>query len=351
MASIGTNIRNAVAKQKGDQLLKAEGDWQYLQSSLNELYAAQQSGDQQAAAAAQKKVDVTLGDPKKLKNMAKALNQDWLNPEKTTVYGEALKKTIAQTEQKAQQEGKKAQAAQGLKSMMQHLIGKATQPQLSDEDKKRLGREIQEKAPTTQGAVDPKTMIELQRMLGEEAYHKESLGLEKERMKMEQGMEQQRIDVQKQDVEMRSKERVDQLQFRYDQLQSQIQGRAEALEEKKLSDSDRATYQRELLGFRAEQLAQQRDLAEEKLKLAGTPKERKNWIDNELKELMKSRDDAQKNRHWYNLSGDDEYKKAADRVKMLQGMADDITSGAVSKSDAINKIYSETPDFIPIKGK
>ncbi|HEX4503172.1 MAG TPA: hypothetical protein VH187_18720 [Scandinavium sp.] len=155
MASIGTNIRNAVAKQKGDQLLKAEGDWQYLQSSLNELYAAQQSGDQQAAAAAQKKVDVTLGDPKKLKNMAKALNQDWLNPEKTTVYGEALKKTIAQTEQKAQQEGKKAQAAQGLKSMMQHLIGKATQPQLSDEQKKQMSAEIQSKAPTTQGAFSP----------------------------------------------------------------------------------------------------------------------------------------------------------------------------------------------------
>jgi len=93
-------------------LLKAEGDWTYLQSALNELYTAQQSGDPAAIKAAQAKVDVTMGDPKKLKNMAKALNQDWLNPEKTTAYGEALKKVTAKQQQEDATNKKKQGAAQ-----------------------------------------------------------------------------------------------------------------------------------------------------------------------------------------------------------------------------------------------
>src|ERR1700689_2838282 len=96
-AGIQTSIKNAVAKSKEKELLKAEGDWTYLQSALNELYSAQATKDPQAISSAQAKVDVVLTDPKKLKQMAKALNQDWLNPEKTTVYGEALKKVNAKT--------------------------------------------------------------------------------------------------------------------------------------------------------------------------------------------------------------------------------------------------------------
>lgn len=168
---IGANIKNAVAKQKQDQLLKAEGDWTYLQSSLNELYEAQQSGDPQKVKAAQAKVDATLSDPKKLKNMAKALNQDWLNPEKTTVYGEALKKVAEQVKQKEAQEGKKQQAAQGIKDLFKKLINKQQQPQLSDEQRQAMGREIQSKAPTTQPVIDPKLVIEQEKA---EAQQKEA---------------------------------------------------------------------------------------------------------------------------------------------------------------------------------
>lgn len=158
---LSTNVKNAVAKQKQDQLLKAEGDWSYLQASLNELYNAQQSGDPQAIAAAQAKVDVTTHDPKKLKNMAKALNQDWLNPEKTTVYGEALKKVGAKTAQQEQEQQKKQQASQGLKAVFQKLLGQRQQPQLSDEQRTEMGREIQAKAPTTATGTDLKS-LELQ---------------------------------------------------------------------------------------------------------------------------------------------------------------------------------------------
>src|SRR5215475_2653965 len=91
MSGVAANIKTWVAKKKQDQLLKAEGDWTYLQSAMNEKFAAEQSGDPTAIQAAETKIQSILGDDKKLKNMAKALNQDWLNPEKTTVYGEALK--------------------------------------------------------------------------------------------------------------------------------------------------------------------------------------------------------------------------------------------------------------------
>jgi hypothetical protein len=166
LATLGASIKNGVKAQKEKQLLSAEGDWTYLQAALNEKFQADQTGDPQAIAAAQKKIDAITGDPKKLKNMAKALNQDWLNPEKTTVYGEALKKVTAKQQQEDKTKAQKEQAASGLKRMFQHLIQKAQggqKPQLSDEQRTAMGREIQEKAPTTQGVTDPKVATEMMR--------------------------------------------------------------------------------------------------------------------------------------------------------------------------------------------
>jgi len=169
LATLGASMKNAVATQKQNQVLKAEGDWTYLQASLNELYAAQQSGDQQAIKAAQAKVDATLGDPKKLKAMAKALNQDWLQPEKTTVYGEALKRVTGKQMQQDQKNQQKQQAAQqaahGLKGLFQKLIRKATGPQvqLTDDERQRMAHEIQAKAPITQGITDPKQLLDIEK--------------------------------------------------------------------------------------------------------------------------------------------------------------------------------------------
>jgi hypothetical protein len=157
MASLQTSIQNAVAKKKESELLKAEGDWTYLQSSLNELYAAQASKDPQATQQAQAKVDVVMSDPKKMKNMAKALNQDWLNPEKTTVYGEALKKVNAKTQQTDTQ---KQQAATGIKGLFRHLMQRQQKPELSPEQQKAMGQEIQAKAPTTTGGATMKEQVE-----------------------------------------------------------------------------------------------------------------------------------------------------------------------------------------------
>lgn len=193
MAGLATSIKNAVSKDKQTKVLKAEADWSYLESGLNELYAAQASNDPKAAAAAQAKVDVVLGDPKKRKQMQEALMQDWLEPSKTKVYGEALKKVTSQTEQKSAQEQKKQEAAQGLKGVFQKLMQRRQEPQLTPEQQKAVGRELQEKAPT-QIVQDPKLMQYLETQQGK---------VEIERMKeqatkeVEAMREQARKDLQK----------------------------------------------------------------------------------------------------------------------------------------------------------
>jgi len=155
MAGIATNIQNAVAKQKQQKLLKAEADWTYMGSAINELEAAKVSNDPKAVAAAQQKVDIVMGDPKKLKEMAKALNQDWLNPEKTTVYGDALKKVTAKAGQDAQQKADQQKAATGLKGLFQKLMQKNQQPQLTPEQQKAMSAEILAKAPTATAGMSP----------------------------------------------------------------------------------------------------------------------------------------------------------------------------------------------------
>jgi hypothetical protein len=192
-AGIQAMISNAVADQKQKKLVKAEADWTYLQSALNEKYSAEASGDPKAIAAAQQKVDVVLSDPKKLKDLAKALNQDWLAPEKTTVYGEALKKVTAKAGQEAQTDAQKQQAAQGLRGVMQKLLQRQQQPQLSPEQRSAMAREIEAKAPT-QIVQDPKLLQYMETQQGklEIEQMKEKATKEVEAMK-----EQARKDLQK----------------------------------------------------------------------------------------------------------------------------------------------------------
>jgi hypothetical protein len=160
MYGVQSMIRNAVNRQKEQQITKATADWEYAQSALNEYYAAQQSGDQEALKSAQGKLDVVFGDPKKLKLMAKALNQDWLNPDKTTVHGEALKRVAAETQQKDQQ---KQQAKGGIQKIFKSLIDKVKgqQTQYTPDEQKKMEQEIINKAPTTTGVFDIKQVNEL----------------------------------------------------------------------------------------------------------------------------------------------------------------------------------------------
>lgn len=156
MSGLATSIQNATNRKKQEKVLKAEADWNYMSTALNELYAAQASNDSAGAAKAQAKVDVVLGDDKKRKQMQEALMQDWLEPSKTKVYGDALKSQMAKTEQQSQQDQQKQQAATGLKGLFQKLMQKQQQPpQLTPEQHQQMVREIQEKAPTSAGGMSP----------------------------------------------------------------------------------------------------------------------------------------------------------------------------------------------------
>jgi hypothetical protein len=214
MAGVTTSIQNAVAQKKQKDLLKAESDWTYMGSALNELYSAQAGGDQRAIAEAQSKVDVVMGDPKKLKQMAKALNQDWLNPEKTTVYGEALKKVTSKTEQTA---GQKEQAKQGLMGMFRKLMGQQQQPQLSPEQQQTMGREIQAKAPTATAGWDPKALEAQEKILHDRAnealagkrdeaaasYKKAALAIQEARLTQEKETKKAAEEQKKQELELK----------------------------------------------------------------------------------------------------------------------------------------------------
>jgi hypothetical protein len=170
MGGVAENIKTFVAKKKQDQLLKAEGDWTYLQAALNEKFAAEQSGDPEQVKAAEAKLQSILGDDKKLKNMAKALNQDWLNPEKTTVYGEALKNVAAKGEQKAG-------AMNGLTQMFKKLIGQNQQMkvQLSEQQRAQMAKEIEAKAPVTTGATTPADLAKEAEAVANLAYAQKQL--------------------------------------------------------------------------------------------------------------------------------------------------------------------------------
>lgn len=219
MSGIATNIQNAVAKQKQQKLLKAEADWSYMAGAMNDLEAAKSSGDPKAVASAQQKVDIVMGDPKKLKEMAKALNQDWLNPEKTTVYGEALKKVTAQAGQQAQTDAEKKQAAQGLKGMFQKLVQQRQQPQLSDEQKQAMSREIQAKAPTQAAGLDPKALEAQEKILHDRAteaaaakkdelaaaYRKQALAMQETRLAQEKELRIQKQTQMEQDFKLKEK--------------------------------------------------------------------------------------------------------------------------------------------------
>lgn len=164
MATLQSSISNAANKRKQDQITRATADYDIMGKYMNELYSAQQGGDPKAVQAAQAKIDAQFSGPggeKRLKEMAKALNQDWLNPEKTTVFGEASKKYTAQLAQETAQKSKAKQGIQGIFNKMKGLIGKqpgtAGNVPLSPDQQKSMMGEIQAKAPVTTPAMTGST--------------------------------------------------------------------------------------------------------------------------------------------------------------------------------------------------
>lgn len=155
LGGLQTMLQNGIAKHKETEILRAEGDWEYMQAGLNELYAAQASGDKTAEESALKKLDAVIGDPKKRKNMAKALNQSWLDDKPPTPHAVALGRVTSKAQKT---EAEKQQASQGLKGMFQRLMQRRQQPQISDEQRRQMTLDAVAKAPTSTPSIDTKQL-------------------------------------------------------------------------------------------------------------------------------------------------------------------------------------------------
>jgi hypothetical protein len=358
LATLGANIKDGVKAQKEKQLLQAEGDWTYLQSALNELYTAQQGGDQQAVAAAQKKVDATLGDPKKLKNMAKALNQDWLNPEKTTVYGEALKKVTAKQKQQDQQNAQKQTAAQKLKETFMKVLGQKQQLQMTLDEKERMAKEIQAKAPTTTTGLDKTTASALLEQQKEEG--RADAEAKKEEARAKEAEQKQAW--QKEEIEMKDK-----LQRQRDQTQNQFHQTMETMRER---SAEQRQNNHDLMMMKA--LGMKLDAQQEKLFKPDPTKLNKEVTDSvtslrqqlaQANQSLRSLKTSASN-HWIMGPGKDDIKSAEDDVKSFQKAIehieknrDAIIHGKADLGEVMDKAYSimgaggeEAPPPPPVPG-
>ena len=160
---VRTGIHNAVAEKKQREQIQGMNDWNYMESAFNELNAAKASGDQQATQLAQKKLDTFFQDDKKLKQMSKALNQDWLNPEKTNAYAQGVQQAQKQSQAKQAQQ-------QNARTQLMKLFRMNRQPQFQPNAQQRqdIGREIQSKAPMDlgiSGADQAKNMATMEQLL------------------------------------------------------------------------------------------------------------------------------------------------------------------------------------------
>lgn len=185
---VRTGIHNAVAEKTQRDQIQGMNDWNYMESAFNELNAAKASGDQQATALAQKKLDTFFQDDKKLKQMSKALNQDWLNPEKTTAYAQGVQQAQKQSQTKQAQQ-------QNARTKLMQLFRMNRQPQFQPNAQQRqdIGREIQSKAPMEMGGITPQVADAISKI----QQQSETIDLRiQEQMNQEQWKEAQQTETQ-----------------------------------------------------------------------------------------------------------------------------------------------------------
>jgi hypothetical protein len=172
-AAIGDTVKNVIHMDKQKKLAAATSDWKDLLTSTQKYMTPDGKVDPKAYQ--DPAVMQVLGDPKKLKRMAKALNADWLNP-KPDEYADGLKIAI-------QQHQKQQGAIQGLKQtmqqMVQHIRGQdqKQQQQISPQG----AASIMQRAPMSGGGTSGpdvkevnetmRTIIDANKAKEEAAYH------------------------------------------------------------------------------------------------------------------------------------------------------------------------------------
>jgi hypothetical protein len=157
---ISSTVQNAVHYDKAKKLAAATSDWKDLLTSTQKYMTPDGKVDPKAYQ--DPAVMQVLGDPKKLKRMAKALNQSWLDP-KPDEYADGMKIAI-------QQHQKQQGAIQGLKQTMQQMV-----QHIRGQDQKQqqqIGPQgaasIMSRAPIEQGRTDPAAAKDATSMLLEQ---------------------------------------------------------------------------------------------------------------------------------------------------------------------------------------
>jgi hypothetical protein len=158
IANIGGVVQQAGMMHAQTQYAHAKSQWDQLNSMIQKDPSGQQAQQW------------LIANQKNLKQMAKALNQDWLNPQKTGVWDQAYKDMLK--EQQA-----KGQARKGLTQLVKQLIGKANQqPKLTPDQQQGMAKEMMSKAPTQTPPVDfaasAKTAIDVFKAESEDAYRR-----------------------------------------------------------------------------------------------------------------------------------------------------------------------------------
>lgn len=224
-------VGKAVMGDKQKKVRSAYADWSALMTSWDEAMQMA-GGDQQKAEQLHEKMPVVqaiLGDPKKRKNMAKALGEDWMNPEKSSVYSQGLKMAI-----KADKAGKLVKALRTL-----HLAHQL-QPQFNQEQQQQFVHEGEQMIPKA-GQPNPQLALE--------AAKEQRLGQEKE----------MQFQLQRQQIEQTGQLRLEQMRMRDQQFQMMLQerqiNRQQMNEWRKDSLDERREYHQDMLDMR-KQMAQ-----------------------------------------------------------------------------------------------
>jgi hypothetical protein len=350
--TVGTSLQSAANAHKEKQIQKAEADWEYMGSAMEELEAAKAGGNPQAIQQAQSKLDLITTDPKKLKNMVKVFQQDWLAPEKTTPYGEAYKRVVSKMQQK---DAAKKHAFGKIADFFRSKSDMAMQ-QMTPEERQRMGQEIQSRAPMTPaGQIDPKMLIELQKNLGEEAYKAADIGLRERELtaKTEETKEArlQRQQQHEEDLEMKQQT----LQLHYDDLAAKIEDSKQRALDRQANEQDRKLQWAQMNAMRGDQLqlTKQMDDARIQSMSGDSPKDRKTAWDQVIKSQRDTWMQANKDRmvadkayvqRTLGLVDRDATVDSSNRAKaataLAERLASDVQTGKIDPQTANDQVYS-----------
>lgn len=344
ITGITTGISKAVQGQKQAKLAHAESQWNQFTTLMQD----------QSPQGQEKLNSWMMANQKDLKNMAKALNQDWLNPEKTDVWKQGLGSTLKQHQNKQQ-------AMQGIMSTFKTLIGKANapRPNLSPDQSTQMNQEILKKAPTAPAGLSPDAEKFLMETMKEDA---------KSRADDKKAAADDKKQQEKEDFEKYKIDTTQKFQTWRENTHQQFQTNLERIRQD-AADNRQANRDAAMLkaqGIRMSKEDEKRFTvtpAQLNTQVNGSLSSMKSQLAQANQQLTKIKDQASKSRwyHPWNEAGNDEvaeaqksYDNLKNSVNFLESKRGAIVSGKMDLEDAVNQaeqIASGSPDLSDLGGK